>query len=425
MLKPSFLITGISLLGSGLGFLVQVLIASEFGAGVAVDAYLFATGFPIFLAGLVSTTFAYGLVPKIAGFESGRGERCRFIGAILLATLGLALLLAVAGMTIVRTQLLVLPTNSLIRTATDLNAMMYVGWILCGIQVILGCLVAILNGTGRFFTAAFIGLAPYLGMVVTLAVSSNDSALALPIGMALGSIVACVLGTVRIRGDIEFVHFAQMPWFRVSSFISSAPYNILATSCFSVYVVIDSYWAPQAGSGVFSNLGYAQRILIAVGNLAIIGPYTLIAPRLATLFAEKDIEAFRRVILHTLVVVCAGGVTLAASIGLTAEPLIKLLFYRGAFDNDNVQVLSSTVRLMAPGMVGMLVTAVLLKALFVLPGSELSTAVVGLSWSVLYFALSGLWVEHGSTGIATAYSVAWCLLAVMCTGVLVFRIKRC
>ena len=425
MFKTSLFITGISLLGSGLGFLVQVLLAREFGAGVAVDAYLFATGFPTFLAGLVGSTFAYSLVPKIAAFEAGLDERRIFIGAVLLAVLGLALVLVITGMTVIEVQLSVLPAMSPIRAATDLKAMMYAGWVLCGTQVIWGCLAAMLNGTGRFFSAAFLSLAPYLGMLAAIAVSSNESALALPVGMALGSILACFLAMVLVRGDMEFVRAASMPWLRVLGFISSAPYTILATSCFSAYVVIDSYWAPQAGMGVFSNLGYAQRILIAIGNLAIIGPYTLIGPRLAPLLAARDMEAFRRVTLYTLGMVCSIGIFLAAAIGVAAEPVIKILFSRGEFSADDVVVLASTVRHMTPGMVGMLIVAVLLKVLFVLPGTGLSTAAVGLSWPVLYSVLSGLWIERGLSGISTAYSVAWCLVAVLCAGVLVLRIKRC
>ena len=425
MLKSSLVISGISLIGSGLGLMVQVLLAREFGAGVDVDAYLFATALPTFIAGSFAATFSYSLVPKIAGFNAGLDERRRFIGAMILATLGLALVSTVAGMMLIGAQLSLLPDVSPVRSATDLKAMMFAGWMLCGIQIILGCMVAILNGTGRFLSAAFLSLAPYLGILAVLSVSSKDSALALPVGMLLGSAAASLFAIVRIHGEMEFFRPASMPWRRVFEFISTAPYNILAISCFSAYVVIDSYWAPKAGTGVFSNLGYAQRLIIAIGNLAVIGPYTLIGPHLASILALKDMDAFRRVTLHSLVLVFTVGVFLAIAIGLAAEPAIRFLFSRGAFGDEEVKVLASTVRHMAPGMVGMVLTATLLKVLFVLPDSGPSAAAVGISWPVIYFALSGLWIETGSFGIAMAYSVSWCFITALYTGILILRIKRC
>jgi putative peptidoglycan lipid II flippase len=182
---------------------------------------------------------------------------------------------------------------------------------------------------------------------------------------------------------------------------------VIALTCFSSYAVIDSFWAPRAGQGVLSSLGYAQRILIGAGNLVIIGPSAIAVPFLARIVAAGDDKAFRQAVIKIVLGVATCGGCIALVLSYWSDPIVSLLFQRGAFAHSAVHMVASALAHLAPGMAAMLIGVILMRAFFCVPGSYGWSAAIGLSWSVLYFSLSGLFVRRQAVGLADAYSLSW------------------
>jgi len=410
MFRSSAVLTLIALSASVLGFVVQLLLARQYGVSVDVDAYLFALGVPTFIAGLVSAIMSYELVPRLVASEIDQAYQKRYITTFVIGVAGLSLLLGMLGSFFGYIQKEVLPIDSPIRSYKYLTDLIFLGWAISAFQVLQGCLTAILNAHRRYLVAALLALLPYIGMILLLLILGGVAGIrALALGMLTGAIVATLGGVFLIRRHLLPLKFKDLQWRDIRQLAYSSPYTALAMTCFSSYAVVDAYWAPQAGQGTLATLGYAQRIVIALGNLAVAGPSAVVVPRLAHLISNSHFKDFRHFLLRTFVVVGGIAVAVALMLAVFSNQLIQLLFARGAFGQNEVEDVAKTLLFMSPGIVAMLMSVISLRALFCLEGVSKVAAMLGLSWTAGYFLVSSLLHPYGASGLAIGYSLVWIL----------------
>ena len=187
----------------------------------------------------------------------------------------------------------------------------------------------------------------------------------------------------------------------------SSTATALAMTCFSGYSIVDAYWGPRAGDGTLATLGYAQRLVIAFGNLAVAGPSAVLVPLFAEYIRDKNYHGFMKLMYRAFLVVGAVAISVAFFIDIFAVDIVQLLFGYGAFGSDQVSNVASTVINMTPGMVAMLLSVIGMRVLFCFDSAHKIAAILGLSWTIGYFFASSLASRHGAPGIALAYTTVW------------------
>ncbi|QWD48032.1 hypothetical protein C2742_01660 [Polynucleobacter paneuropaeus] len=404
ILRSSLIVAGLALLGSFFGFLVQIELAREFGTGVQVDGYLFAISAPTFFAGMLAALLSYMVVPRIA--KQNQQEQDRFIASLLFGAIAIAVALILLAPFFKIIQKSYLLNSTPISQWSGLDDLLRWGWWIAAIQIPFACLSAVLTGLRRPVSATALNLSPYLGMLVLLQLKQNGTVVLVAEGMFIGTAVSFLIALLILRARI-LLGWRHASWSEVGSLITQSPFMMIAMSCFSAYTVVDSYWAPRAGVGVLSTLGYAQRIIIGLGNLAVIGPSVVMAPRFAELVAKKDCRQFSLVLMKTFFVTGGLGFSLAISLFYFSEELISILFMRGAFDYLAMNQVANTLRYYLPGMIFMLLSVIGLRAICSFEGYEKVLAVLGIFWVFLYFGISALFFHQGATGLAIAYSISW------------------
>jgi len=410
MFGISALVTLLALTASGLGLLVQLMLAKRYGISVDVDAYLFALSLPTFIAGMVAAMLSYELVPRLIALETDDTYQRQYLTSVLLGVTGVAMLIGMAGTIATSLQYRILPTDSPIRAFEDLRYLIFLSWVIGAFQVIQGCLTAVLNSRRRYLAGATLALLPYVGMITLLGIFFNKLGItALPLGLLAGTIAASLVGILLLRDRLLLSPFKHQAWKEALRLACSSPYIAIAMTCFSSYVVVDAYWAPRAGEGVLATLGYAQRLLIAIGNLAVAGPSAVLVPYMAELIREKYIIKFRKFILRTLLIVFGVGLSVAILISIYASEIVRLLIANGTFGADEVNSVATTLQILAPGMVAMLLSVIAMRAFFCLDGTKKTAAALGFGWTLVYFVLSALTHKYGALGLATGYSATWVL----------------
>lgn len=408
------MVTACGVGGSLVNFAAQAIIAARFGAGQNVDTYVFSLGLPTFLAGLLATCVSYIAVPEIARAavdpERERQLSSRLLGGATVLAAGLALGAVPA---LFLQPALLLPSGSTIRDQPQLPLLIVLAWMTGGVQLVNALLIARLNAMGRQITAAMLSLPPGLVSILVLLMVPVRAIWIVAIGVLMGTLAVTLIGWWVQRG-----HFSWRPRLRhdeaaTVAIRSSAWLSVVALTCFSSYAVIDSFWAPRTGQGALASLGYAQRILIGAGNLVILGPSAIAVPMLARIAGNGDTASFRRALALIVLGVGGGAGVIALGIFSFSDQIVALLFQRGAFDAAAARQVASALSHLAPGMAAMLIGVMLMRAIFCIPDSFRHAATIGLGWSVLYFALSGLLAGRGVTGIADAYSLAWAMTAVV------------
>lgn len=423
MLQSSILVTAITLLGSALGFCVQLLMARSYGAGVEVDAYLFAISAPTFIAGMVASLLSYAVVPKLAQAIQNTEVQNRLIVSLLGLILSLVVGLMVLSPMLQMFQQKLIPRSSAILGLSNINSLILVGWAIAAAQIMLAALCAILIGLKHVMAAALLNLGAYLGMLVSLVFFENDSINKLALGMLSGTSAAVIVAFYLLRARV-LPSWKKFDWSEIRVLVVNSPYTIIAMSCFSVYAVVDSYWGPRAGDGVLSSLGYSQRIIIALGNLAVAGPSAVLVPRFAELVAVKNLDGLVKVLMQSVGATFIVGLLLAAGLFFGGDYLISLMFTNATFHNDVSSNVANVLRFCLPGMVFMLASSVALRALYCFVGTEKLSAYLGAGWVLLYFSVSGAMVSSGGVGLAIAYSFTWLIYFGLLMLSILFQIRK-
>ncbi|WP_244650450.1 lipid II flippase MurJ [Sphingomonas sp. CFBP 13706] len=408
------MVTGCGVGGSLVNFAAQAIIASRFGAGQNVDTYVFSLGLPTFLAGLLATCVSYIAVPEITRATADPEHERRLSGRLLRGILVLAATLGLGALPALLLQpALLLPTGSTIRDQPQLPLLIILAWTTGGVQLVNALLIARLNAVGRQITAAMLSLPPGIVSILVLLTIPLHAIWVVAAGVLTGTLAVTLVGWWVQRDRFCWRSGSQTSGAAIVAIRSSVWLSVVALTCFSSYAVIDSFWAPRTGQGALAALGYAQRILIGAGNLVILGPSAIAVPILARIAVNGDVVRFRQTL--ALIVLSVGGAAGLIALGILgfSDEIVFLLFQRGAFDAAAAQQVASALAHLAPGMAAMLVGVMLMRAIFCIPDSFRHAAIIGLGWSVLYFALSGVFAKRGVTGIADAYSLAWITMAVV------------
>jgi putative peptidoglycan lipid II flippase len=411
MLRASLLVTALSLLASFLGLVVQLLMAQRYGAGVEVDTYLYAVSTPTFLAGMIASLLSYTVVPRMAQNCGQADKQNRLIVSLLALSTCVTVTLVLASPLLQVLQKQILPVNSTILPQPALPQLLLLGWSIAGVQVLLAALCSILTGLKQAFTATLLNLGPYLGMLGFMLVAKDKGIEQMAYGLLSGTFASFVMALYLLRAHI-FGHWRQAAWAEIRTIVLRSPYTIIAMSCFSAYAVVDSYWAPRAGEGVLASLGYSQRIIIALGSLAVVGPSAILVPKFSEIVGKGSQTDFDSMLKKTLTTTLAIGCALALSLYAGAEPLIKLIFTRGAFDQQDATRVAVVLQYCLPGMVCMLLSVISLRVLFCFQDVEKIAALLGIFWAALYFFLGGFFIRFSAEGLALAYSLTWMIYLV-------------
>jgi putative peptidoglycan lipid II flippase len=405
MVRSSIWVTAISLLGSALGFANQLLMAYRFGASRIVDTFLIALSVPTFVGGLASAIVSFSVVPRIVSASADKQAHAAYVKAMALAVAAICTAIVLTGWAMT-------PLFARIGGAEFAGAstwsMARIAWTAAAIQIAVAYLGAVCNAGGRFVVPALAGLAPYAGMLgANLWLGARHGIVVLPIGLVAGTLAAMAYLAFSVRNSLFARTCVPLPWREVRSFLASSPLTAVAMTIFSVYAVIDARLAPQLGEANLAYLGYSQRIVIALGNLAVAGPSAVLVPHFARAIAEGRRAQFVRDTYRALAVV--GGIAVAVAIvtRIFSDDLISLAFRRGAFDANAAKQVANVLSVMVLGMVPMLSVVTLFRAIFCL-GSARFPALASLLWALLYTgAASVLAPRFRAVGMAYAYVFAW------------------
>ncbi len=274
--------------------------------------------------------------------------------------------------------------------------------------VVGGVVQTTLLARGRFRAAALAPLIYNLGIVaggVFLAPGLGVE------GFAWGALAGAVCGPLAVplidaRGRVpvqvrlapthrEFLHYLWI----------AAPL-MLGQSLLTVDEWFDRWFGAALGIGLVAQLAFARRLMQApvafVGQA--IGAAAL--PALSRLFAEGRAEDLNRTVERTLRASLALGILAAAGTLAVAQPLVRLIYQRGAFGADDTERVAHLLGIFAFAVPAWVTQQVASRA-FYARGDTWRPMVLSTAFTAaaipLYWKLGQ---GHGAGGLATAGALA-------------------
>jgi len=429
LLRSALTVSGLTLLSRILGFARDIVLAHAFGAGSAMDAFLVAFKIPNFLRRLFGEgAFSHAFVPVLSEYKTQRDQQAvRELVANTAGTLG-SVLLGVSAASMIAAPLVILlfapgfyhhPEKFAL--AVDMLRLTFPYLFFISLTAFAG---ALLNTYGHFAVPAFTPVllnVCLIGAALWLAPQLDQPIVALAWAVP-------VAGAIQLAFQLPFLarlKLMPMPRFharhegvqRILRLMLPALFGVSVTQ---ISLLVDTLMASFLTTGSVAWLYYADRLLefpIGVFGMAL---STVLLPVLSRCIAEDNLVAYSRTLNWGLRWVFVIGAPCAMGLLVLAMPMMVTLFYRGAFDTQDVVMSSYALMAYTAGLLGFVLIKVLASGFYARQntGLPVKIGVVAMLTNIfLNLALIGP-LHHAGLALATAGS------ALLNAGLLYWFLRR-
>jgi putative peptidoglycan lipid II flippase len=301
--------------------------------------------------------------------------------------------------------------------------------------VLLVCLAAlfigVLNSRGYFFVPAM--GATMLNVVMITSVLTvqwlapkygwklEQQIFGLAIGVVIAGIAQAAFQVPLLRKE-GFRFQWVSPWRdeTVRRVVTKMIPGAVGVAAFQINVLITQSIAFWAGIGVVSSFTVAVRLMeLPQGGFGI-SLATYLLPTLSGLAAEKKYAEFRASLRHGLSWLLFVNLLASALLFTLAEPMIRLLFERGAFNEDSTTASALALTCLAPGLVAFSVVNILARAFYALGDTTtpMRISIFCLALNLIFAAALVLRFKQAGLGIANTLS------AVMNMTLLLYALRK-
>ncbi len=403
-----------------LGLIREQIFAGMFGAGLAYDAFVVAFRIPnllrdLFAEGALSAAF----ITVFTDYDTNKSQKetWQLASNVLVFFAVLLSCLTLLGIYFADPLVNLLASDfSAISGKAELTIFLTRIMLPFLIFISLSAVVmGVLNSKGKFFVPAMASTFFNLGSIV----GGVSLALILPrfgypaiTGMAIGTLLGGLLQLLMQLPTLRRCGFKFTPRLRLRDpglkrIITLMIPAVIGLSPTQINIFINTNFASSCAEGSVSWLNYAFRLVqLPIG---VFGVALSIAamPVLARHAAKNDITGMKETMTSSLTMVFS--LTIPASIGLMflAEPIIHLIFERGAFTHFDTVATANTLTLYAIGLFAYSANKILVPVFFALEDTRypLYGAFLAVASNILLINLTIDSLQHLAIALSTSCSM--------------------
>ena len=425
VIRPAVWLSLATVAGQIVALAIQLLIASLFGAGRQMDAYLAASTLPVYVAAIAVGGLGFVLIPLFTGYQERRDEQAAWglasnvTGVFVVVLMLLSATGVAAAHPLLRLTVPGLSEDSL-ELATRLARVIWV-------TVFFGGLVALWTGLyqarRQFAVPALVPLVGSLLILVALAgwgrghdIRFLAIALTATSGVQACLLLAGLLKRLRFRlnpADAGLREMARLLWpLVVASIFGQAPR------------LVDRFVASHLASGSISHLGYGDKLASLAATALSGGIAVVIFPIFSRHAAQDELGGLRQSIgagLRLVFVVVA----IAAGMGVAlARPLIGTLLQRGEFTAADTAAVAEVLPGYMVAMLAMALGNVIGRAFYALKDTR-TVAYTEIPLVLAYMIYTPWLAMHrGTVGISGAVAFYWNSSLAVLMVILWYRLGR-
>lgn len=393
-----------------LGFLREASLAAVFGATSDTDAYVVAQTIPYLLFATVSHALTTTFIPVYSQIreEQGNEASSRFASTVMWVVLCVGVVLTTLGEAFAGS-LVRLVAPGFDGAVAELTA--YLSRIIFPMmvfQLLSGTLTGLLQADGQFGIPTAASLLQNISIIVSVVVFGSRYGVA---SVAVGTLVGAVLSTMAKIPALRLTEFRWIGAFdrhdpgirRVGILILPA---IVGAGVSELNTLVDRILASGLPEGSVSALNYANRLMQLPPSIIGTPLVTVIYPTLAKMAAQNDRRSLSRSLADALGLVHFMLVPIAVGVLVLREPLVRIVFERGAFGAAATQETAWALLFLSFGIAVLTMSSLVNRAFFALQDTTtpmiLGVVAVGVN-IVLNLLLVGP-LRQGGLALATTVS---------------------
>ncbi len=194
----------------------------------------------------------------------------------------------------------------------------------------------------------------------------------------------------------------------------------IGVAAFQINVLLTQTIAFWVGPHIVASFSYAVRLMELPQGMFGISLATFLLPTLSALASEKNYPEFRTTLRHGISSLLFANLIAAILLVVLAEPIVRLLFERGAFTAASTERASLALICLAPGLVAFSTVNILARAFFALGDTKtpMKISLACLTLNLLLAAALVVPLKQGGLGIANT------ITSVCNAGLLMFALRK-
>ena len=394
-----------------LGLAREIIAAALFGTQGSINAFVIAFQVPNLLRSLVAdSALAGAFVPVFTQLqEQGRHKEAqRLVGSLVgVITIGLggislvAIILAPYFMPFFAPGL----PDPLVDEAVRLARIMFPIVVLLGLT---GLAMAVLQAAGMFAPTAFVPVlwnGIIIGALAVIAplVPEDDQITVYALGIVVGTLAQLLFLLRYVRGLGPFpISISFGPYVR-RVLVLMLPVTV-GLGLINVNLSVDAIFATLVDDQAPRAIDAAFRLYLLPQGVFSVAVATVLFPTISRLAARDDIPGVRATVASGLRHIFFVLLPASAFLLVFAEPVVRLVFQYGAFDDESTALTSEALFAFALGLVFNGASLLVIRAFFSLQQPWLPTAVAGAGVALNLVLDLALYQPLGVAGIPLATS---------------------
>jgi len=415
--QAAFVVGGVTLVVKLIGLLRDQVIASRFGAGDLVDAYITAFFLPSFVVVVLGDAIASPLTKGYIDTRQQEGPEAAQELFSQVLTIGIAISLAMWGIL----WLFADPLLKIIALNFDAEKLALTKhlYLILLPTVLLSSLTMILtsmlSGRERFSLSSWAALATPLVSIGALFTPGSDEqhidrltwAAVIGAGIQI-AFLGWGLWRERIYAIPRLPQWS--PRVRLTSRRSGA--TLLNNTISSGQSFVDQAIAASLGAGSVAMLSFGEKLVMPLMMVSTTAISTAVFPYFAKMAAKRDFQAMRHTLKFYTRLVAAVTIPLALVIVFGSNLIVSIIFQRGAFDASDTAHVSHVQQMFALLIpvysVGMLYSRVLIAM------QANRQLLIGSLWIFVLNAIGGIilakWIGVAGIALSTVVNYACSLV---------------
>lgn len=424
MKKAVILIMVLTIFSKFIGFFRDITLSYFYGASGISDAYLISLTIPTVIFGFVATGISTGYIPMYTRIEEKEGtENSKaYTNNLLNVLLALATVVVIAGLIFTEPLVKLFASGfsgDTLQLATTFTRISIVGIYFTMSNRILS---AYLNMHKYYVVPTLIGLPLNIVLIISIILSDRyDFVLLLAIGNVAAIVIQFViLLSFAFKKGFHYQFIFNLKDEHIRNMVVLAIPVIIGSSVNQINKLVDRTLASQISVGGISALNYANTLNLFVQGVFVVSISTVMYPLISKMASKGDMKGLKRALAQSVTGISLLVVPATVGSLFFAEPIVELLFGRGAFDGQAVTMTSAAFFFYSIGMIGYGLREVLSRAFYSLQDTKtpMVNAAIAMALNiVLNFSLAP---SMGISGLALATSIS----ALFGTGLLFFSLRK-
>ena len=248
---------------------------------------------------------------------------------------------------------------------------------------------------GKFLGTSLYGILLNAGMILGIVLSSEERYILLGYGVLSGYILSFIILVVLARkNNFETKPNVNFKDEHLKKLVILTLPMILNDAVWQVNGIVDKSIASTIGAGYISAINYSHYIVDMVSSVFATSIVTVFFPNIVKSFNENGIEIVKSKTRKVLKIIIFITIPATVLIAFFAKTIVKILFFRGAFNNESLEITSMAVAIYSLALTFVCVKIILFKVFYAMQDTKSPTksaiiAIINIVFSVVLAKVMG------------------------------------